>query len=320
MTRGFLLGKFMPPHAGHVFLCQAAANLCHHLTVLVCSLPDDPVPGGLRYDWMRALLPESTVVHYDRVVPQEPEDHPDFWPIWRAICQEAHPHPIDRVFGSEPYIHRLAAELGAMPVLIDPDRLTFPISGSAVRADPAATWDFIPGVVRPFFQKRVVLFGAESVGKSTMTKALAAHFGGPYLPEYGRTYDANRPSGDWTAVDFQTIAAGHRALRAALAPMAGPVLFEDTDPLLTQVWQHFLTGERPSTRAPDLADLYLLLDIDMPWVDDGTRYQVDRQRRAEFHGRCRQILQETGANYRVISGSAEDRWTACLTEISHLTD
>ena len=83
MTRGFLLGKFMPPHAGHVFLCRTAAQLCDRLTVLVCSLPGDPIPGEKRFEWMRELLPGVTVVHHDRPVPQEPQDHPDFWDIWR---------------------------------------------------------------------------------------------------------------------------------------------------------------------------------------------------------------------------------------------
>lgn len=56
-SRGFLLGKFMPPHAGHMLLCEGARALVDELTVLVCSLPGDPIESELRLAWMRELLP-----------------------------------------------------------------------------------------------------------------------------------------------------------------------------------------------------------------------------------------------------------------------
>ena len=61
VKRGFLLGKFMPPHAGHVALIDAARRLVDELTILVCSLPDDPIDGQLRFDWMKALFPDCRV-------------------------------------------------------------------------------------------------------------------------------------------------------------------------------------------------------------------------------------------------------------------
>ena len=47
MRHGFVLGKFMPPHLGHVHLCETARQLVDRLTILVCWLPDDPIPGPL---------------------------------------------------------------------------------------------------------------------------------------------------------------------------------------------------------------------------------------------------------------------------------
>jgi hypothetical protein len=67
-----------------------------------------------------------------------------------------------------------------------------------------------------------------------------------HVPEYGRTYDDNRKGALWTKRDFQAIALGHEAMRAAIAPEAGYLLFEDTDPLLTRVWEEYLLGEAPS--------------------------------------------------------------------------
>ena len=50
--RGFVLGKFMPPHQGHVLLCDFARAYCETLTILVCSLESEPIPGRLRHAWM----------------------------------------------------------------------------------------------------------------------------------------------------------------------------------------------------------------------------------------------------------------------------
>jgi cytidyltransferase-like protein len=113
-TRGFVLGKFMPPHAGHQLLCGTAERMVDALTILVCSLPDDPIPGALRLQWMRALFPNARVIGHDAIVPQAPEDSPDFWPIWRAIVRQAHPEPIDYVFAGESYGLRLAEEVGGL--------------------------------------------------------------------------------------------------------------------------------------------------------------------------------------------------------------
>ena len=96
-TRGFILGKFMPPHQGHIWACNTAAQLVDELTVLVCSLDIEPIDGQKRFAWMQDLLPNAKVIHFTDDVPQEPDDHPEFWDIWRDICQGVHPDPIDVV-------------------------------------------------------------------------------------------------------------------------------------------------------------------------------------------------------------------------------
>jgi NadR type nicotinamide-nucleotide adenylyltransferase len=182
MRRGFLLGKFMPPHAGHVHLCETARLLVDKLTILVCWLPDDPVPGPLRLAWMKELFPDCRVIGHDAIVPQAPEESPDFWPVWRGIVRAAHPEPIDMVFAGEDYGLRLAREIGAAFTPVAP-RLFPDLSGSAVRADPWACWDHIPPVVRPHYARTICLHGPESTGKSTLSAPLAAHFDTLWVPE-----------------------------------------------------------------------------------------------------------------------------------------
>src|SRR5205085_11996978 len=94
MTRGFILGKFMPPHAGHVAMIQSALAFVDQLTVLLCALPSDPIPGETRLGWLRDLFPTANIILFEEDVPQEPAEHPQFWTIWTEIVAKVHPEPI----------------------------------------------------------------------------------------------------------------------------------------------------------------------------------------------------------------------------------
>ena len=63
------------------------------------------------------------------------------------------------------------------------------------------------------------------------------------------------------------------------------MLIEDTDPVLTAVWSDTLAGSRDPwfDAYRDYPDLYIFCDIDLPWVDDGTRYFHDPAVRRNFH-------------------------------------
>ncbi len=248
-TRGFLLGKFMPPHAGHVALIEAAQALVDELTVLVCWLPDDPIAGETRLGWMRALFPACRVLGHGEVVPQEPDDSAEFWPVWRGIVRAAHPEPIDYVFAGEGYGARLAQELGGrfVPlggrVLGMADALSG-LSASAVRADPAAHWALLPPPVQVHYRRRVCLHGAESTGKSTLAAQLAQRLGAIVVGEYGRSHcEAHRDP--LTMADLLLIGRAQQAMIAAAERWAGPILLADTDALMTAAWCEMLLGERP---------------------------------------------------------------------------
>jgi len=160
----------MPLHKGHVHLLRFAANSCEHLTVLVCSQPHDSISGALRYAWVREMFPNATVVHVSTPMPQEPNEHPDFWNIWRSTIERLVPESIDTVYASESYGWRLASELSAMFVPVDIARAMVSTSGTTVRNDPYQNWHMLPDVVRAHFVKRVTVLGPESVGKSTLVK------------------------------------------------------------------------------------------------------------------------------------------------------
>ncbi len=296
MTSGFVLGKFMPPHDGHVLLCETARRLVDRLTILVCWLPDDPIPGPLRLEWMKALFPDCRVIGHDAIVPQAPEEHSDFWPIWSGIVRDAHPEPIDIVFAGEDYGARLAAEVDAEFVLVGPP--AFPaLSATAVRADPWGQWQRIPPPVRAHYAQTICLHGPESTGKSTLSAPLAAHYGTIWVPEYGRVH-CELEGYDLDAAGLARIGQVQSAMIRAALPLCNRRLIVDTDALTTAAWSLMIRGYVPDGVVEGMlrADLYLLTDIDIPWADDGTRYfpaPADRQR---FMEACERVLDEPGAN------------------------
>jgi HTH-type transcriptional regulator, transcriptional repressor of NAD biosynthesis genes len=308
--RGFVLGKFMPPHAGHVYLCDFGRAYVGELTILVCSLPDDPIPGEVRFKWMQELCPSARVVHCQEILPQLPQDDPEnFWPIWRDVIGRYHPEAVDVVFASEPYGHRMAGEIGARFVPVDEARTAFPVSATAIRSDPYSNWRFLPGPVRPYYLKRVTLFGAESTGKTSLSAQLARHYDTVAAPEFGRFHTEAFGASATSSEDMRQIVMGHLAGVAAASLRANRVLIEDTDPVLTAIWSDTLAGARDPwfDAFRDYPDLYLFCDIDLPWVDDGTRYFRDPDDRRKFHLACERELISRGVNFVRIEGTPEQR-------------
>ena len=165
--------------------------------------------------------------------------------------------------------------------------------------------------------RSICLHGPESTGKSTIGPRLAAQFDGALVPEYGRTY-AEANGTDFTMADLVAIAKGHdAATRAALAAGRVPVIL-DTDPLMTAVWADMLFGHRdPWFDAwRGFADLYLLFDIDLPWVEDGTRLFGSTAARRRFFDLSKAELVRRGVRWASVGGQGEARYAAAVTAIN----
>ena len=315
-TTGMLLGKFMPPHRGHQYLFDFAQNYVDDLVILVCSLDQDPIPGDLRYEWVKEIAPHARIFHYAKDVPQEPKDHPDFWEIWHDLIREFIPKGPDYVFASEGYGYKLAEVLGSEFVPVDIDRELWDISSTALRDTPLKQWKYIPECVRPYFLKRVCVFGPESTGKSTLTQHLAEHYNTVYVHEYARPYLAPK-GGKCVYEDIPYIARGQIAAEHALTRQANRVLFCDTDNLTTTIWSEVYFNECPEWIYKQAAehhyDLTLLLNIDVPWVDDQQRDLAHK--REEFFELCRNRLEKYNRNYVVISGDWAERFETSVKAI-----
>ena len=312
---GMTLGKFMPPHRGHQFLIEFARQYTERLYVLVCSIEQEPIPGNLRHRWVQEMFPATDVrvVHVTDENPQEPHEHPDFWNIWRETVERAVGEPIDFVFASETYGEKLAEVLGAKFVPVDLARELVPVSGTAIRAAPQKHWEMLPECVRPHFLKRVCIFGPESTGKSTLARDLAKHFETQYVWEYARPL-LDVQGGQCHVDDIPRIVRGQIAAEEALARQANRVLFCDTDVLTTTIWSDVLFGSVPPW-IQELADerdydLYLLLDVDVPWIDDAQRFFDAPEERRAFFDRCERELKSRNRRYVVLRGSWTERFKA----------
>jgi NadR type nicotinamide-nucleotide adenylyltransferase len=158
--------------------------------------------------------------------------------------------------------------------------------------------------------RRVCLIGAECTGKTRLAEDLARHFGTVWVPEYAREY-ALHVARPLTYTDVGAIAEGQIALEAAVRGprSAGRVFFLDTDLISTVIYSRHHYGHCPEWIEREArkrrADLYLLLDIDVPWAADPARDSGER--RDQLHDEFREGLEEFEARYELISGEWKER-------------
>jgi nicotinamide riboside kinase len=105
-----------------------------------------------------------------------------------------------------------------------------------------------------------------------------------------------------------------------LSLKAGPILFEDTDPLLTAVWAEMLLGHSlPDLEAQiELPDHYLLLDADVPWEEDPLRYYGKQEQRQAFFTKIKAKLEQFGPSYTLISGDFAAREAQAVAVVEEM--
>jgi NadR type nicotinamide-nucleotide adenylyltransferase len=161
---------------------------------------------------------------------------------------------------------------------------------------------------------RVCLIGPHSTGKSTLARELAAHYRTEWVAEYARGY-ALCVRRELTADDVPRIAEGQIANEESLG--GSRMLILDTDLLSTVIYARHYYGacrEWIECKARERrADLYLLMDIDTPFVTDPARDSEDA--RAELLARFRCTLGEFEAPFIEISGSWKERKRKAIAAI-----
>jgi NadR type nicotinamide-nucleotide adenylyltransferase len=171
---------------------------------------------------------------------------------------------------------------------------------------------------------KVVLFGPESTGKTTLAMALATHYRTKWVPEYMRTYLQKK----WdesklicTIEDLLPIATGQMLSENILSDLANEVLFCDTNLLEVKVYsEYYFDGLCP----PEIEmaallnnyDLYFLTYIDTPWEEDDLR---DRQYdRSTLFRMFEKELVKLNLPHKILKGNNNTRLQAAIEVVDSL--
>lgn len=335
MKVGFIGGKFLPLHLGHVYAITTAATLVDKLYVVLShSNKRDRelcrrdgvkyMPPQQRMSWLAQLAKD--LPHVKPIAVEDEYGDADYdWERGARDIKQAIPESIDYVFGSEESYRPLFEKLypTADYVIIDSARKRVPVSATMLRKDIYTHWEFLPDIVKPFFVKKVVVVGTESCGKSTLINNLALLYNTQQVKEFGREVCADAGGAEYLASDmYPYIAYGHKMREYEAMKRANKLVFVDTEALVTKYYGELYANV--STKVFDEIarlqdyDLWLFLEPDVAWVADGQRLHGQDQQRQENNKVLKFILKEQKINYVSISGNYNERFTASLKEVDAL--
>jgi HTH-type transcriptional regulator, transcriptional repressor of NAD biosynthesis genes len=150
---GLIVGRFNPPHLGHSFMIDWAAERCSALVVFVNTRVGEAVPGELRAGWLGDLHPHVRVIEVRHDLDTNFDDE-DLWAKWMDLFR--HRWPLDdgphAVFSSDGYVSEIARRFGVDSVSVDPDRSTVPISATMIREQPSEHLDRVAPAVREWIE------------------------------------------------------------------------------------------------------------------------------------------------------------------------
>jgi len=171
---------------------------------------------------------------------------------------------------------------------------------------------------------KVVLYGPESTGKTTLAQELAEHYHTRWVPEYAREYlqeKWDREHKTCEPEDLLPIAEGQMYLENTLSESAEKLLICDTDLLETKVYSEaYYTGEcdplLEKYALKNRYDLYLLTYIDTPWVKDDLRDKPDERERMFAY--FREALEKYQRKFVILKGTKEERFARAIELIDNL--
>jgi len=192
--------------------------------------------------------------------------------------------------------------------------------------------------------KKIVIIGPESTGKSTLSKQLAEHYATEWCEEYAREYLLTHGT-EYSYDDLLAIAKGQVELEdsyqltvnskqlsvndsrfpthdSRLSTHDFRLLFIDTDMYVMKVWCEYVFGKCHPYIEEQIAerkyDLYLLCNIDLPWVKDELREYPDEAPRRELYGIYKTILQNQSVPWVDISGNYEERLQKAIGAVDRM--
>ena len=184
--------------------------------------------------------------------------------------------------------------------------------------------------------KKIVVIGPESTGKSTLCAKLATHYKTIWCAEYAREYLLKNGK-DYTYNELLIIAKGQIELEQlsvvgcqlseknnnnAQFTIHNSLLFIDTDMYVMKVWCEFAFDKCHSWILNEIAkrkyDLYLLCNVDLPWVSDQLREYPDKEIRNKLYRFYKEAMVNQNTPWVDISGNFEERLQKAITAVEAL--
>lgn len=315
MTNVWTLMTAMPPTKGHINLIEFAADIADNVggfaNVVVCTQPDEP----FAYERWAAIADHFAdhygvkVHHLHETLEQNPAA-PGFWDMWVDIMTKRFwMVPNDIFVTSEPYGKTMAELTKTVFMPYDPNRELYYTRATNIRNSPAKYFSDIAHTFQPYIRQTVTLFGAESTGKTTLSKELAEDVNGHWLFEYARPY-LETAENVITTDSMRAIWRGQAAIqRHGQRMLDKPWVVQDTDLFSTigywqfPHWQDTL-GPVPEALIRDAvdlkSDLYLIPKSNIPFEKDPLRYRSDEGVREGSDEYWIGIAEKYGLNYEVI--------------------
>ncbi len=177
---------------------------------------------------------------------------------------------------------------------------------------------------KPINIVKVVLFGPESTGKTTLASQLAYHYQTVWAPEYARNYLQKKWNNKRQVCehkDLIPIAIGQMKLENKLAKRADKVLICDTDLLETKVYsEEYYDGivdrDLEAAANKNQYDLYLLTYIDIPWKLDSIRDRPGQ--RENMFNAFENTLKKFDRPYIILKGDEETRFKKAVASIDEV--
>ncbi|TDS12659.1 NadR type nicotinamide-nucleotide adenylyltransferase [Maribacter caenipelagi] len=171
---------------------------------------------------------------------------------------------------------------------------------------------------------KVVLFGPESTGKTTLSEQLARHYHTVWVPEYARDYLQDKWNNERKTCephDLLPIAEGQMRLENKLTKKATDILICDTDLLETKVYSEaYYVGDcdpiLEKYALENSYDLYLLTYIDIPWEADDLRDKPNE--REQMFNYFKDTLEKYGKNFITLKGNKKERLQKAINHIDTL--
>ena len=320
MTQAYVLMTALPPTFGHLDLVKFAGHLdVSEVVLFLNTQPSEPMVLERAQALNAALLKLNE--HYSAPVfrlewqnedtPQDPNEDPEeFWANWVGNLHRYGFKDGDYIVASEAYGVELAKRANGVFMPFDPDRWSRYTKGTSARNAPFTKggWDQILPEFRQYLQKKVTIFGAESTGKTTLTKALSDAYWDIGVPttklfEWARPY-LEMIGPEVTYEKMLSIWEGQQALQeTAYENVLAPLVLQDTDLYTTLgFWENWEPETVPNALAADAAatesDLYIILRSNIPFEHDILRYGGDERETSDQY--WIDFCEKYGLNYVVL--------------------